>query len=721
MTFKIDGARGAFVIASALVCLLVASCGGGGGSGSLGQAPGPTAVLFVIAPPASLAVNASTTLQAAATYAEGTSGNMAVTWTVQCASAACGSFGPSANAAGVTYTAPDAIPSGSTVKITASSVADPSKTVSATVTIVSPIPIVVNLLTQPPASLQVGATSPLVAMITNDTSANPEVTWSVACGSSVCGSFNPTTTGSGASTVYTAPTVIPSSGLVTLTATSATDPTKSISVSITITAAAGTLADGTYVFQVLGPPGSNANFVTGAFTASGGHITGGEQDSISYTTDSDGNVENNPLMILILGGSYSPGPDGNLVISLTLADTGTEILVGTVAGAGTQGFVGSLNGAPVSGSLERQSAPTTPSRGYAMTLSGGDQEGSPLWLGGILNIDGSGTISGTGSELDLVDGQALTSGVYAVAPGTVSAPDAYGRIQIQLQQSGTSMLPPLYLAGYGVDATRIRLIQTAGSGINGSFQGVLAGLALAQGASTGQFSAASLAGTSYVFAVQGEDSQGALQVAGVFAANASGSVSGTLNWADLSGKSTQSPLALTGSYTVDSAGRVTLTQLTDGMTFAYSLHGYLASNGSLLLLSNDAGDAFIGQGFLQQPSALTVTAFSGTYGLNASIIPNTPNLPSPAVGAVTVTASGAQVTVSGFADFDTGGPDFAVSGSFMASTTGVFAGTLTGFNQAARSTANNFSLYLIDSTRAIAIETEPAQLLLGYLQSAPPM
>jgi hypothetical protein len=209
-----------------------------------------------------------------------------------------------------------------------------------------------------------------------------------------------------------------------------------------------------------------------------------------------------------------------------------------------------------------------------------------------------------------------------------------------------------------------------------------------------------------------------LQVAGAFAANANGSLSGTLNWADLSTKSTQSPLALTGSYTVDSSGRVTLTQLTDGATFNYSLHGYLASNGYLLLLSDDTSDTFIGQGLQQQPSALSATAFSGTYGLNASVIPSTLSLPSPVIGSVATTASGTKSTVSGFADFGTGGPDFALSGSFTTTTTGVFTGTFTGFNQASPSTTDSFSLYLIDATRAIAIETDSGQLTLGYLQSA---
>ena len=48
----------------------------------------------------------------------------------------------------------------------------------------------------------------------------------------------------------------------------------------------------------------------------------------------------------------------------------------------------------------------------------------------------------------------------------------------------------------------------------------------------------------------------------------------------------------------------TLTQLTDGATFKYSLHGYLASNGYLLLLSNDSSDTFIDQGSLRRLNQL---------------------------------------------------------------------------------------------------------------------
>jgi hypothetical protein len=46
----------------------------------------------------------------------------------------------------------------------------------------------------------------------------------------------------------------------------------------------------------------------------------------------------------------------------------------------------------------------------------------------------------------------------------------------------------------------------------------------------------------------------------------------------------------------------------------------------------------------------------------------------------------------------------------------VFTGTLTGFDAQSRTTANSFTLYLVDDTRAVAIETDNTQLTLGYLE-----
>jgi len=61
-----------------------------------------------------------------------------VTWTVSCASSACGDFNPTTstgNTATTTYTSPAAVPAGNTVTVTATSVTDNTKSASATITI----------------------------------------------------------------------------------------------------------------------------------------------------------------------------------------------------------------------------------------------------------------------------------------------------------------------------------------------------------------------------------------------------------------------------------------------------------------------------------------------------------------------------------------------------------------------------------------------------------
>ena len=197
----------------------------------------------------------------------------------------------------------------------------------------------------------------------------------------------------------------------------------------------------------------------------------------------------------------------------------------------------------------RQAAPLSfnraqrhPFGGYAISLFGGDGSEAPTWLAGVVNIDGAGAISGAGSILDVVDGAGQQTGSYTLGASAVSAPDGRGRIQIQLQPNG-STLQPLTLVGYIVDATHIRLIESGDPGNAANYQGVLGGLALGQGAATGQFSRAAVAGSRWVFGAQGNDSQPSLQIAGVLTLNANGSVSGLLNWNDLTGESAQVPQA----------------------------------------------------------------------------------------------------------------------------------------------------------------------------------
>jgi hypothetical protein len=690
--------------------------------------PQPTSVIFLVAP-TTIAIKASATIDAEAAYPLGTaldSVNTGVGYSLTCAGVgACGTLSVSNELGAVVYTAPSAIPSGGTVTITATSEVNTALSASVTIKVTPPIPISVAFSSATPASLEVNSSASLGIQIENDISANPQVQWTVTCGEAVCGSFNPPTTNNFAKTVFTAPSAIPTGSTVTVTATSVADPTKSASATITITPQTGTLADGTYVFQISAQPGSNASFTTGVFVAKGGAITGGEEDIANYQLEGDS--DDNYTMVgytsfqPITGGSYSVAPDGNLQIFFQPGQSTAANLTGSLASGG-HGLIAAIDGVPAGGTLDLQTGAAAPAGGYAVSLYGGDNYTSPMWMAGILNIDSPGQISGNGSILDVVDGGtgfgATSPGGPTVGASTVSAPDSLGRVVIQLNPGAAVTFQPMSLAAYVVDAKHLRLALTGETYgySNGNFSGVLGGSALGQGVTTGKFTNASFAGSSFVLGATGSDAHGQLDVAGILTPASDGSLTGTLNWNDLSGKA-QEPLPFTGSWTLDPTGRVTLTNLSDSSTFKYDLHLYLTGDGGGLLLSNDTTEVFLGQIFQQQPSAFTATSLSGPFGANASLV-QVGVAVAPAIGTVTVTPDGETDTLAGYADTGNGAQDFALSGSFTPAANGVFQGTIAGLNATARSAASSFTLYMVDSTQGVAIETDATQLTLANFQLA---
>ncbi len=94
----------------------------------------PIVVSFAPAPPSSLQVRASAQFRAVLSNDVTDAG---VRWSSICGAADCGFFGPVESVSGVatTYVAPAVIPPGGSVQIVATSVADPTKTVSQTVSI----------------------------------------------------------------------------------------------------------------------------------------------------------------------------------------------------------------------------------------------------------------------------------------------------------------------------------------------------------------------------------------------------------------------------------------------------------------------------------------------------------------------------------------------------------------------------------------------------------
>lgn len=130
------------------------------------------------------------------------------------------------------YVAPGAPPKNGIVTLYAASTSNPNKFSSVSLSI-GGNPIAVSLAPPPPGTLQAGASTQLRAVLNNDT-ANAGVNWKAVCGSSDCGSFEPSQTDSGIATTYTAPATVPTGGTVQVTATSVTDPTKAASATISI-------------------------------------------------------------------------------------------------------------------------------------------------------------------------------------------------------------------------------------------------------------------------------------------------------------------------------------------------------------------------------------------------------------------------------------------------------------------------------------------------------
>lgn len=230
-----------------LVIGLTSGCSGvvsqGGPSAGGGAADPPPASITVSVAPTSMTVQAGLTQMLTATVANDP-GAKGVMWTVAgagCSGVTCGNVSPSSTASGVAavYTAPTTVPSPAGVTVTATSVADGTKSAAAAITVsVASAPVSVTL-SSTTASVIVARTQAFTASVQGDP-ANKGVTWALSgtgCSGTACGTLSAAASASGTPIAYTAPASTPTPATVTLTAKSVADPTKSATATITITVA----------------------------------------------------------------------------------------------------------------------------------------------------------------------------------------------------------------------------------------------------------------------------------------------------------------------------------------------------------------------------------------------------------------------------------------------------------------------------------------------------
>ena len=156
------------------------------------------------------------------------SSNTSVTWQVNGVAGGSSSNGTISTSG--SYTAPSTVTAQKIVIVTAVSQADPTKSASAQVTLTVANPVTVSV-SPTSASLVAGATQKFTATVQN--SSNTAVTWQVN-GVTGGNSTNGTISTSGN---YTAPSTVTAQKIVTVTAVSQADTTKSASAQVTLTVA----------------------------------------------------------------------------------------------------------------------------------------------------------------------------------------------------------------------------------------------------------------------------------------------------------------------------------------------------------------------------------------------------------------------------------------------------------------------------------------------------
>lgn len=194
--------------------------------------PPPPGIVVTVAP-AAISVTTSAT-QAFTCTVTNDSGSAGCDWTLGGTSPR-GSLSTAHTASGValTYTAPSS--ASSAVTLTAKSTTDNTKMAVSAITVVASPVISVNLS---PTAANIGpsSTQSFTATVTNDGS-SLGVTWIVTgagCSGAACGTVSPTSSASGVAVTYTSPATAPNPNIVSVTATSVTDATKSANSPVTI-------------------------------------------------------------------------------------------------------------------------------------------------------------------------------------------------------------------------------------------------------------------------------------------------------------------------------------------------------------------------------------------------------------------------------------------------------------------------------------------------------
>lgn len=453
-----------------------------------------------------------------------------VVWSVTgngCSGIACGQI----TSTGL-YTAPATAPSPNTVVVTATLLSNTSITGSTTVTIAAPGAVSISI-SPTGAALNVGATQQFTAKVTG--SSNTAVTWRVSgigCSGTICGTI---TTGG----LYTAPSTVPTPSIVTVTATSAADSTKSAGATITIMEETTVTVSPSAV--------SVAENKTQQFTAK---VTGTANTAVTWTLQGAG-CSGSACGTITSSGLYTapasvPSPATVTVIATSVADGTTGKATVTVI-------------VPVVVTI----SPTT----AIVAVSTTQQFRSSV--AGSSNTAVTWSVSGAGCSGSSC-GTVSTSGLYT-APASLPSP-------------ATVTVKATSQANTAASATAtVSLVATNNSKLEGQ----------------------------YAFYFTGFDSNGVYEAAGSFTANGKGTLKGTEDVNNVAAPSTD--MSITGTYTVNSDNRGTMTIDSPLGAFTYKFALNVKGNKGRFVSFDQTGVRGSGILELQDPTAFDPSAFVNGY------------------------------------------------------------------------------------------------------------
>jgi hypothetical protein len=306
------------------------------GCGFAGSPPGPPPPnVTVTIQPTSASLFLGQTQAFQATVIGSTNTN--VTWQVN--GVAGGSTSTGTISSSGLFTAPAILPASANATVTAVSQANPKDSASATVTLQDNI--VVSVVPAS-ASVSTGAAQVFTATVTGTGSPSAGVTWSVngiAGGNSTFGTI---VSNSAASAVYTAPAAPPTPAVVTVTATSVADTSKSANASVTVvcsgansmspatanvalsatqnfTASFCPASTSTIVWDVNGVPGGNAAL---------GTIVSTSTSAALYTAPAN-LPSTNPVTVHAVAGAATVSATVTIVsaVTVTVAPSGASVAI----------------------------------------------------------------------------------------------------------------------------------------------------------------------------------------------------------------------------------------------------------------------------------------------------------------------------------------------------------------------------------------------------------